>query len=335
MSRISPNLEWLSTNFNEATDAYAAREYSRVVELLRPIPRAALLEKPLFGFILADSARRVGGVNDMLELAASTVEASRERDIDTHCDALNLYGVLLLESGQPTAARGAWFDLVDAATRADKATHVARASNNLGVAAILAMQLEDAITAFRRAVGAYMRIGYSRGLAQSHQNLGIVLRELGLVEESRSHFERARTFGYTGDCLDDVARADMEMALLYVYVERDLTTATELAHSALHRFRDLAEPAGIANAMRVAGIVALANDDLERADESLRAAVATASQRKMRLLEAETLMAISALERKRSRDVQAQQAEAQARRIFEEIYAGPWGEQVSKRMASL
>lgn len=307
----------------------------RVVVLLRHQPHDVLLQNPKAGFILADSARRVGGVEDLLPFTAAIVASTRDRDAETYCDALNLYGVLLLEAGELQAAKGAWFDLVDAATRTDNATHVARASNNLGVAAILALELEDAITAFRRAVAAYMRIGYPRGLAQSHHNLGIVFRELGRFEESRSNFERAITFGFAADCLDDVARAELEMSLLYVYVESDSATAEGLVQSALARFTELGLTSGIANAMRAAGICALARGDSSKAEDSLHAALAIASQRKMRLLEAETLMALAALACKHGAQEHAEELKEQARRIFEETFAGPWGEQVALRMAAL
>lgn len=335
MSSISPTLEWQSTDLSEAAAAYEVRDYQRVVQLLQPIPRSRLLASARYGFMLADAARRVGGFPDVLELNTAVVEAARGLNTETFCDALNLQGVLLLEAGNAEGARRAWFDLVDAATLADNATHVARASNNLGVAAILAMQLEEAVTAFQRAVAAYLRSSYSRGLAQSHHNLGIVFRELDHADEAHSHFQRAITFGYSADCIDDVARAEAEMALLYVYVEKNAPAATAVAQSALKRYLELAQPAGIANALRVTGICALAADNLESAEPSLQAALGMASQRNMRLLEGETLLALGSLARRKGKNLHARQLEQQAKDVFASAFAAAWGVQVAARMSTL
>ncbi|HUP90097.1 MAG TPA: tetratricopeptide repeat protein [Longimicrobiales bacterium] len=328
-------MAWQSTDLSEAADAYEARDYQRVVQLLQHVPRSYLLATARYGFMLADSARRVGGIPDVLDLNTAVVEASRGLNSETFCDALNLQGVLLLESGDAEAARRTWFDLVDAATLADNPTHVARASNNLGVAAILALQLDEAITAFQRSVSAYLRSTYSRGLAQSHHNLGIVFRELDHTDEAHSHFQQAITFGYSADCVDDVARAEAEMALLYIYVEKNQQAAMAVARSALMRYTELGQPAGIANAMRVIGICSLSAGDIDGAEQSLHAALAMGSYRNLPLLEAETLLALAAHARRKARALHALQLEQQAKDIFASIYATPWGEQVGKRMAAL
>lgn len=317
-------------------EAYQARDYQRVVQLLLDTPRSTLLKFPRLGFMLADAGRRVGGVPDLLELVTGVVDGARSlSDPTLFCDALNLHGVLLLERGHAQAAERAWCELVVVATQSDSAQHVARASNNLGVAAILSMRLDDAIVSFQRAVTAYLRIGYSRGLAQSHQNLAIVFREMGHSEEAHAHFQRAMTFAYTADCLDDVARAEEEMALLLVYNHDDLKDAAALAQQALQRFTQLAQPSGIAQALRVIGIVALATGSLEEAERSLHAALALASERKLRLLEGEILLALATLARRKNTTSHAKALEDQARMIFEETFAAPWGEQVQMRMNSL
>lgn len=334
-STTSLTLEWLSTELIDAKEAYNARDYARVVQLLYGVPRDQLLTAPEYGFMLADSARRVGGVADVLELTSAVVDRSRERFPATFCEALNLLGVLQLERGHAQAAERTWCELVDVATQDDSPSYVARASNNLGVAAILSMRLEEAISSLQRACAAYMRMGYSRGLAQSNQNLGIVYRELDRMDDAHGHFQRAITFAYAADCLDDVARAEEEMALLFVYNGKDCATAMPLAQSALKRFTELKQPSGIAQSMRVIGICNLATGQIDAAERSLHASLALASERKLRLLEAETLLALATLVQKKEMQGHARMLREQAERIFADIYAVPWGEQVAARMAAL
>lgn len=306
-------------------DEYRARNYPAVVRLLSPVPHTLLIAQPEAGFMLADAARRVGRSAGMLELTSAVVEAARQRgEAAVLCDALNLEGVLLLEAGRANAAERAWCELVDVATQADNPEFVARASNNLGVAAILAMRLEDAITRFQRAVGAYLRLGYARGLAQSHQNLAIIFRELDREAEAYSNFERALSWGYTADCMDDVARAEQELALLLLFSGRDANAAAAMVEQALDRFAELGQPAGCAEAQRVAGVIYLASGRLDDARACLTSALDGARALGLKLLEAETLLALAHLGRPDATD--------EALRVFGEIGAEPWGRHAQQRL---
>ena len=327
----------ITTTLREtAREQYESRNYAAVVHALAAVPREELLRIPAQGYWLADSARRVGGVADCLQLIGDVVAAAREQnDVETLCCALNLHGVMLLDSGQAQAAERTWCDLVDVATEADKPQYVARASNNLGVAAIVGMRLETAISSFQRAISAYLRLGYARGCAQSHLNLGIVFRELDHPQDAHTHFQLATTFAQSDDCIDDIARTENETALLMVYAGEDLAAAADLARSALDRFAELRQPAGTGESLRVAGVVALARGQLEEAAAALNTALTISRDLGLRLLEAETLLALAALARL-NRDAPAcYNMQHQAHAVFAEIGAAVWGEQVQRRMGEL
>lgn len=322
-----------SSELDTVRDRYHARDYAAVVRLLADVPRERLLEMPEQAFMLADSARRVGGISDVADLAARVVELARVAGPSRLlCDALNLHGVVLLERGRARAAERAWFELVAVATQTDNAEYVARASNNLGVAAILSMRLDEAIASFQRSVAAYRRLGYSRGLAQTHQNLGIVFREMDMPDEAHAHFHRAITWAYAADSVDDVARAELETALLLLYSpERDVNGARQNAQLALDRFAELVLPGDVAEALRVLGVVALAAGNLEEAEHTLNAALEGAKIHKRRLLEAETLVALAAVVPEAKR----YPLEKRADEIFGTMDAQPWGEQLRMRMVKL
>ena len=315
---------------------YEARDYAAVVGMLADVPRLELLTSPERAFMLADSARRVGDTKDLLPLVNATVDAAREqKQTQVLLDSLNLQGVLLLETGHARAAERAWFDLVNVATQCDNPQYVARASNNLGVTATLAMRLEQAIDGFQRAIRAYSRLGYHRGLSQSHHNLGIVYRELDQEQQAHAHFHRAITFARTGDLMDDLARAEEELALVWLYISRDAARARSLVEIALGRFAELKQPAGAGNAQRVNGLIALFEGNLTEADASLQEALRIARDRSLRLLEAETLLGLATLEHQRQAEFKENTMREHARRIFFEIGAAPWGEQVQRRMKAL
>ena len=315
---------------------YQSRNYADVVTALASAPRESLLAAPELGYMLADSARRVGGYDDVLTLITDVAEAARTAENNAVlCAALNLQGVILLERGQAQAAERTWCDLVIVASAADDPQFVARASNNLGVAAILDMRLETAITNFQRAISAYLRLGYARGCAQAHQNLGIVFRELDHVQEAHRHFEQAITFAHTADCSDDIARAEQEAALLVVYAHEDLQRAEDLAQQALERFALLRQPGGTAEAFRVLGVIALARRNRTEAMQSFQTALAIAQERHLRLLEAETLTGIARVARLSGDSPAAYQAQQHAEEIFADIGAAPWGQQLRRRMDAI
>lgn len=313
--------------------AYEARNYQAVVQALAPLSREVLLQSLEQAFMLADAARRVGGYDDFPNLLSDVVEAARAQDNATVlCRALNLHGVVLLERGQAAAAERAWCDLVIVASAADDPHFVARASNNLGVAAILNMRLETAIANFQRAISSYLRLGYARGCAQAHQNLGIIYRELDHVQEAHKHFANAITFARTVDCIDDIARAEQETALLMVYAGEDLQLAEQYAMHALDRFSQLKQPAGTAEALRVVGVVALARGRLDEAQQALADALRIAQDLQLRILEAETMLALAHLARLQNDAPRCYTLQQQAETIFSEAGAQSWGGQVARRM---
>jgi tetratricopeptide (TPR) repeat protein len=319
----------------DARDRYDAHDYAGVVELLGHLSREELLADPAQAFLLANSARRVGGVEDLLEFVRQIAQVARERDATVLCEAINLEGALLFEQGHVRAAERAWCDLVEVATSVDQSQFVARASNNLGITAVLSMRLEEAIVSFQRAVNGYLRLGYARGLAQSNTNLGIVFREMDHEQNALASFERALTYGYTAEAIEDVARAEEELALYYLYICKDTSTAHTLAQQALERFNELRQPGGIAQASRVAGVVALAEHQDAAADELLNRALASARSNQIQLLQGETLLALAVLAERRRARPERFTLQEQARAVFAAVSAQPWGEQVARRMEQL
>ena len=212
---------------------------------------------------------------------------------------------------------------------------VARASRNLGVAAIRDMRLEAAIANFQRANSSYLRLGHARGCAQAHQYLGIVYREMDHAQEAHKHFGNAITFARAADGIDDIARAERETALLMVYAREDLEHAHQCATQCLEKFSELKQPAGTAEALHAVGVVALARQRFDEAQQALTEALRIATDLELHILQAETLLALARLARLQNDEPRAYLLQQTAANLFKATGAHAWGKQVQRRMEAI
>ncbi len=310
----------------EARALDAARDYRAVVERLAPIEAAVFETEPELGFLLAEAWRRVGEGARALELLRRLERPCRRRGNDRLSrDRLNLEGVLLFERGEVGGAVTVWSELLDAASRAEDEEFVARANNNLGVVETLRGRNQEALASYQRAIAAYQRLGHRRGLAQSHQNLALTYRELGFGREADAHFRRAAAYARADGSRDEMARTDQERALLILELRRDPRLAEATARRALDGFRDIGDPAGEGETRRVLGVIALAERRLDAARDYLGRALELARSLHHRLLEAEALEALAAVEDADGGVEAAAGLRASAQAVFAAIGAAGWG----------
>lgn len=257
---------------------------ARELALRREWPKLAALHEtevspgdlvgcPELAYLLSDALRRTGQMERARPLAEEAESgASRAADARLHLRSINLIGMIDFESGAMDAAGRRFAELLERASDADDDEFAARASNNLGILANIRGQTELALTSYQRALAAYHRIGYARGLAQTHFNLGISYRDLGFTDEADAHYARAMEFAEDTDSEDVIALAETERALLRAR-DGDGHLAESLATRALGRLQRMGDPAGAANAVRVLASAALARGApdlaLQRLDQAL------------------------------------------------------------------
>ena len=111
----------------------------------------------------------------------------------------NLLGALLFESGLVSEAEDRFGELLERATEWQNDEFAARASNNLGVLANVRGERERALTFYQRALASYQRLGYLRGLAQTHYNLGVFFLEAGRIEEAIACYRKALGLRHKSD----------------------------------------------------------------------------------------------------------------------------------------
>lgn len=315
-----------------ARELNVGRRYPELARHLEDVPGDDLLAEPELGFLRADVLRRVGRSAEALELVRELAPICARRGNDRLArNRTNLEGMLLFEAGRVEDAESLWLELLDAASRADDDEFAARANNNLGVVATLRDRPERALVAYERAVAAYHRVGHLRGLAQSHQNLAITYREMGFLREADRHFRRAAAYARRDESPDELARVEQERALLH-YFRGDAAVARITARRALDRFLDLDDAPGAADARRVVGIVALGEGRRDEARRALEKARAGARDAGAALVEAEVLLALSALEGAEGRESEAAARADDARERFRGLGAEEWGERMRLRL---
>lgn len=255
-----------------ARQLFAGKRWTELAGLAVEISGEEPVE-PELHYLVADAMRRTGdaaGATPLARAAAATAE--RLGEVRLRLRTMNLLGMVAYETGDLTAAQDEFERLLELATEGQDHEFAARASNNLGILASVRGDRELALTAYQRAIAAYERLRYGRGLAQTHYNLGVAYRDLGFSSEAEGHFTLALSWAAETDSPDIIALAETERALLCV-AQGDGRLAEKLAEKSLDRMRTLGDPLGAANAVRALAAAALARGDselaLERLDEAL------------------------------------------------------------------
>jgi tetratricopeptide (TPR) repeat protein len=318
-----------------ARELYEARDYAGLVLLLSPLRRAELVAAAELGFLLADAWQRTGDRAAALALLEELEPACARRGNDRLSrNVVNLQGVVLFGLGKLAEAERAWRRLMSASSRAEDENFVARSNNNLGVIYTLLGDRVAALVSYGRAITAYQRLGYLRGLAQAHQNKAITYREMDHWREAEHHFQRAIDYATADGSPDEVARAKQERALLLCYEgERRLAEVT--ARHALSRWEQLGDPAGIGDTRRVLGTVALADQRLAMAEQEAGQALAIAHTTHNTLLEAEIHELLAAVEGARAGGAAGESHLARADELFASMGAERWGAQLRDRLRRL
>lgn len=301
-----------------------------LVTLLGDLEKADLIAEPELGFLLATGLRRVGESARAFEIVGDISPACDRRGRDQLWRSrLNLEAALRLERGEAAEAETAWQTLTEDATFADDAAMLARAHNNLGIICTLQGRWEEALANYGRALAANHRLGDRRGLAQAHQNIAICYREVGFMRQADAHFRSAIDDALATASEDVAGRAEEERALLML-LQRDPRMARAAAERSLERLRRIGDTAGEGEALRVLGMIAIAESRPAEAERLLRQALQKAVSSRAALLEAETLDALTALAPESRTD-----HDERARHIFAAFGAEAWGEHVRRRVEGL
>ncbi|MBW3630398.1 MAG: tetratricopeptide repeat protein [Gemmatimonadetes bacterium] len=295
----------------EARHLVARREWRALAERAALLEPDALSADPELGYHCANAWMRIGALQRGLELAREVApRLCLTGDRRLALQGINLLGALLFETGLTAEAEDRFGELLERATDEQDDELAARASNNLGVLANVRGDRERALTCYQRALASYQRLGYIRGLAQTHYNLGMAYRELRFAEQADAHYGRAIRFAEQSGSADVIGLAESDRGLLCVQSD-DPAKGEALAMRARDRFASLGDPLGVAEALRVVAAAQRALGRLDQArrllDEALGAARAHAS-----------VLLLAELQRDRGRLLVQMGDESGAREAFNE-----------------
>ncbi|HEX7241765.1 MAG TPA: tetratricopeptide repeat protein [Longimicrobiaceae bacterium] len=298
----------------------ARREWQRIVERVSALPDGGEGE-PEVAFHHADALRRVGRTGEALAISERLETPVRQRgDRRLLVNLVNLVGICLFELGRSAAAEERFGELLELAGEAGDEEFAGRACNNLGMLANVRGDRDRALAWYARAVASYQRLGYTRGLAQTHHNLGISYRDLGFDREADAHYLRAMELAASAESEDVVALAETERAVLRAR-GGDGALARTLALRARGRFEQIGDPLGRAEATRVLALAARADGRDDEAAAHLEEAFEAAGAASDPLLRAEVQRDRGLLLRDRGEAGAAREALADSAAGFETIGA--------------
>jgi tetratricopeptide (TPR) repeat protein len=196
----------------------------------------------------------------------------------------------------------------------------ARATTNLGVIANLRGRHQAALAQYRLAIPAYQRLGFPRGLGETHHNLAITLRDLGQLDEADRQERRAIAFAEEAGHRQVGAMARAGRAELGLR-RGEPEVAAAGARLAAREYLRLGEPVGEADALRLLGMAATVLGSLAEARSAIDRGLKLADRYGSLLLKAEALRARAGVLLQAGETHHAARAVADARALLDELGA--------------
>lgn len=235
----------------------------------------------------ATAAMRAGNPRDAARLLETALEQFRARaDADGQMRATNLAGAIAFERGRLDEAERAFGEALELARRLGDRLVEARASNNLASVAHLRGRPEAALSLYRGALLSYQRLGDRRGAAETWHNLSLSFRQLpDLRQADDAAVEAVRHAELAGEpaliALTMLGRAEVNLERRdYPLAAREIERAFELADKA-------GDQLGVAEARRLAALLAYRQGEYSRARTEAEAAREVALAQDSALLAAE------------------------------------------------
>jgi tetratricopeptide (TPR) repeat protein len=271
---------------DEAERLHKRRDFSSLKRLLARPHTTTVLDDPELGYYLAQAHFQLGDHSTARELLTLLHPVYRWRENDrTKRRYVNLCGVIEIFDGNLDQAERWLSGLSSAAFSVGDQEFVACATMNLGIIADIRLRWEEAISMYRHAEAAYLRMGNQADLGSCYNNLGMAYRQLGRYSEAADHFERALEHFQEFNSLDATLGCESERALL-LHLRGDSILAERTGRSALEKCRALKNTYLEGELLRCLGII-LSDRDLRCAQDYLVDAIVCARRVGTPILEAE------------------------------------------------
>lgn len=271
----------------EAEALRVKNRFDELRDLLASVPSQLLDSDGSLRYYSGVVAFRAGNYVNALSNVQRAIEILPPfENTRVHRRCLNLQGIILIELGRLPAAEECLRAASSAAAVAEDLEILANTTMNLGVIADMRCQWDQAIAAFTRARFVFESIAKYRMAAGSHHNLGMSLRQVGLLSDAYAHFDHALEGYATYGSNADLAGIYSERALLLADMgdglqaercaQRGLSIAKSLGHSRL-----------VGECLRSLGAVLARNGQRSNGRRCLELALPISQETHMAMLEAE------------------------------------------------
>src|SRR5213594_2326149 len=292
----------------------AAGHHAAVVEFLGSREQSEL-DDPTLALLYGIAQARLGRHEQGLQWIDRALGRARqlgEHGVERH--ALNARGAIALVSGNLTEAADFCTQALMAASRDGDHATTGRASNNLGIISHLRGRHAEAISSWEIAA-AHHRAGMQAGVADCMHNLANAYREQRALDKALA----------TADQAVAAAEASHDETLYALTLRgraeiRAARSEPELARRELDRIREIRsqmpDPVAEAEDLRIAALVLAVENQLPRAEKSLREVIGRAELHERLLLQGEATRDLALVLRRTGRTGEAQAAAQSAKGIF-------------------
>lgn len=297
----------------ESAQAYAGR--NEWAELCRLVESAPQDERNLeLGLLLAEGMLRLGQLAEAHTLLRALSAGSRENDQQSR-RIINMLGAAAFELGLMQESKERFCEALHLASEAGDVLTLGRATNNLGMIAHLEGRYDRALVQYELAVPAYQRLGFTAGLAETHHNMALALRELGHLDQADRNARRAIDYAREAGNRRLLAMAQVGRAELMLRRGR-ATVADAMARLGAEEYSAIGDVLGEADAWRVAGASRILLGENAAARTALDRAVELARSHGSALIEAEALEARARLHAAEGSWSLVEADVAEARRLY-------------------
>jgi tetratricopeptide (TPR) repeat protein len=303
-----------------AARAEAARgEWGAARERLTAVPaEARSVEVSLF---LAEACLRTGHLAEAHALLGPVAEAlAAQGNTAVRRRAVNMQGAAAFELGMTAESERSFREALALANAADDPLTLGRATNNLGMIAHIRGAYDESLSLYRLAVPAYQRLGFTVGLAETHHNMALALRELEQLDAADRQERRAIEFARDAGnarllAIAHVGRAELSLR------RGEAAVAHAGARMGAEEYAAIPDAIGEADALRLLGAACAALGEMPAAEGALARAVDLAHRHGSPLIEAEARESRARVHLAAGRRAEAQAEGTEAQRLYRQLGA--------------
>ncbi len=276
----------VASRFELAQTLATDGEWGGVRDLLLLTPAEG--RTPDLVLLLAEASLRTGFLAEGRALLEPVVPVlAQQGNTPAHRRAVNMLGASAFELGLMGPAEQRFQEALALGNAGDDLLTVGRATNNLGMIAHIRGAYDQALSLYQLAVPAYQRLGASAGLAETHHNMALALRELRQLDLADKQERRAIAYAREAGNKRLLAMAQVGRAELSLR-RGEAAIAEAGAQLGALEYARIPDHLGEADALRITGAARMALGALTGAREVLDRAVALAHEHGSALIEAES-----------------------------------------------